>query len=95
MEHYYALKAAMKHGFDSHHFPMVPIAIEFGRCVLERPRCLSFFYFDEHVFDKWFHVALKANNAGTEIWLSSFHRTKPHEVGRITRKGTIIRPEKW
>ena len=95
MQHWYALKSAHKHGFDPYHFPMLPITIEFGRCVLERPRCLSFFYFDEVVFGKWFQVALKANGDGTEIWVSTFHRSRSGEVARITNKGTILRPDKW
>ena len=95
MQHWYALKSAQKHGFDSYHFPMLPISIEFGRCILERPGRLSFFHFDGIVFGKWFHVVLKANSDRTEVWIATFHLSRPGEVARISKKGTIIRHEKW
>ena len=61
MEHYYARKCAFKHGFNTYHFPMLPVTIAVGRCVLERPGCLSFFCFDPVIFGKWFQVALKTD----------------------------------
>ncbi len=94
MEHYYAMKAAHKHNLDTPHFPMIPLAIELGRCVLERPRCLTFFLFDEWIFGKWFHVSLETTREGEEVWVCTFHITRPGEVRRITRRGTLIRPEK-
>jgi hypothetical protein len=94
MHHFYALKSSQKHGLEMRHFPMLPITIEFGRCVLERPGRLSFFHFDDVVFGSWFHAVLKTNGVGTEIWVMTFHSSRPGEVGRISRKGTIIRPEK-
>src|SRR5215831_10843827 len=48
-----------KHRIDSHHFPMLPITLEFGRCVLDERKDLTFFYFDEVVFGAWFQVTLK------------------------------------
>jgi hypothetical protein len=95
MEHFYALKAAQKHGLEAREFPMLEIAIGFGRCLLDAKGGLTFLYFDEHVFGKWFHVTLDVNADRTELWVSTFHRSRPGEVRRITRKRTIIRPEKW
>ena len=95
MEHYYARKCAFKHNFDSYHFPMLSITIEIGRCVLERPGCLSFFCFDPVIFGKWFQVALKTDQrTKTEVWVTTFHISRPSEVARITRKGSTLRTEK-
>jgi len=95
MEHYYAMKAAHKHDFDSYHFPMLPITIDIGRCILERPGALSFFFFESVVFSKWFQVALKTDKrTRTELWVTTFHLSRPSEVRRITKKGTVLREEK-
>lgn len=73
---------------------MVGIAIDVGRAVLDRRNHLQFFHFDEVVFGKWFHVAVKPNSSCTELWVSSIHTTKPSEVARYTKAGRVLRPEK-
>ncbi|WP_298371157.1 hypothetical protein [uncultured Bradyrhizobium sp.] len=94
MHHSYAVKAHTKHGIDPYRLPMVGIAIDVGRAVLDRRGHLQFFHFDEVVFGKWFHVVVKPNAPLTELWISSIHITKPKEVARHTKAGRVLRPEK-
>ena len=91
MHHAYAVKSHTKHGLEPHLFPMVGITIDLGRALLDKHGDLQFFYFEEVIFGKWFHVAVKSNEDRTELWVSSFHITKPGEVARHTRRGTILR----
>jgi hypothetical protein len=95
MHHAYALKCSQKHGIDPYQFPMLPITIEFGRCICDHPQHLTFFHFDEVVFGSWFHATLKTDKSGTEIWVNTFHQTRPREVERKCSKSPILRPEKW
>jgi hypothetical protein len=94
MHHAYAVKAHVKHGIDPHHLPMVRLTIELGRAVLDRKGHIQFFYFEEVIFAKWFHVVVKPNVACSELWVSSAHITKPAEVARLTKAGRVLRPEK-
>jgi hypothetical protein len=95
MEHFYALKSAQFHGLEARQFPMIEFAIDFGRCILDHKGGLTFFYFDEHVFGKWFHLTIDGSASGTEVWVSTFHITRHGEVKRLTKKGTVLRDEKW
>jgi hypothetical protein len=94
MHHAYAVKAHIKHGIDAYRLPMVSITINLGRAVLDSRGHLQFFYFEEIVFGKWFHVVVKPNVACSELWVSSFHMTKPNEVARHTKSGKVLRPYK-
>jgi hypothetical protein len=91
MHHAYAVKAHAKHGIDPHRLPMARITIELGRALLDKNGDLQFFYFEEVIFGKWFHVSVKSNEACTELWVSSFHISRAGEVARHTKRGTILR----
>jgi hypothetical protein len=94
MHHAYAVKAHIKHGIDAYRLPMVGVAIDLGRAVLDLRGHLQFFYFEEVIFGKWFHVVVKPNIACSELWISSFHMTKPSEVARHTKSGEVLRAYK-
>jgi hypothetical protein len=95
MQHYYALKCQHKHGFGAYELMILPITIDLGRCICDRERSLTFFYFESVVFGQWFHTSIKANKLGTEIWVSTFHPSSHTEVARRCKKaGKIVRPEK-
>jgi hypothetical protein len=94
IHHAYAVKAHIKHGIDAYRLPMVGIAIDLGRAVLDSRGHFQFFYFEEVIFGKWFHVVVKPNIAGSELWVSSFHMTKPSEVARHTKSGKVLRDYK-
>jgi hypothetical protein len=94
MHHSYAIKAYAKHGIDAYRMPMVRLTIELGRAILDRRGQLQFFYFEQVIFGKWFHAVVKSNVACSELWVSSFHITKPKEVARHSKAGTELRPYK-
>jgi hypothetical protein len=94
MHHAYAVKAHLKHGIDPYRLPMVGITIDLGRAVLDSRGRLQFFYFEDVIFGKWFHVVVKTNVACSELWVSSFHMTKPSEVARHTKSGKVLRAYK-
>ena len=76
-----------------YHPALIPgtIAIDLGRAVLDSRGHLQFFYFEEVIFGKWFHVVVKPNIACSGLWISSFHMTKPSEVARHTKSGKVLR----
>jgi hypothetical protein len=91
MHHAYVAKAHNKHAIDPYQLPMAKLTIDLGRAVLDKHGDLQFFYIEEVIFGKWFHVSVKANEACTELWVSSFHTSRPGEVARHTRRGAILR----
>ena len=91
MHHAYAAKACNKHGIDPYRLPMAGITIDLGRALLDKHGDLQFFYIEEVIFGKWFHVSVKANEACSELWISSFHTSRPGEVARHTKRGTVLR----
>lgn len=94
MHHYYALKCAHKHGLDTGQMLMLPITLAMGRCIQDRPRNLTFFHFDPHIYGSWFHASLKTDKNGNEIWLMTFHESDNAEVKRKCKKAKLVRPEK-
>lgn len=94
MEHTYALKSAQKHRLRAAHFPMLPIVIDCGLVIQDRPRHLSFFFFEDVVFGGWLQATIKANEAGTENWVATFHPASAKEVKRMTKNHRVIRDEK-
>ena len=65
MHHAYAAKAYNKHGIDPYRLPMAKLTIDLGRALLDKHGDLQFFYVEDVVFGKWFHVSVKANEACT------------------------------
>lgn len=94
MRHDYALKCAQKHRLRAAHFPMLPVILEVGRVISDRPRHLSFYFYENVVFGGWMAATLKATDSGQEIWVATFHVASAAEAKRMAKKYGIIRPEK-
>lgn len=94
MTHDYALKCAYKHKLKSYHFPMLPILIECGRVISDRPKHLSFYFYENVVFGSWFTATVKANQGGNELWVATFHFASAAEAKRMAKKYGVIREQK-
>jgi hypothetical protein len=94
MRHDYALKSAQKHRLRAAHFPMLPIIIECGCAISDRPQHLSFYLYENVVFGGWLTATVKADRTGTELWVATFHVASAREVKRMVKKHGVIRPEK-
>ena len=97
IHHRYAVKSQFKHNIEPARFAMLPIILEFGRAVLHigenQERSISFFHYDTVVFGGWMHTAVKVVPAQTELWVRTFHPSRPSEVSRLTKKGVLLRQE--
>jgi hypothetical protein len=71
--------------------PMLSLTIELGRVIQDRPKHLTFFFREEVVFGKWFQATIKANADGSEIWVTTFHISKPTAVTSRCRRFPILR----
>lgn len=94
MTHDYALKCTYKHRLRHYHFPMLPIMIDVGRVISDRERHLSFYFYEDVVFGGWFTATIKANQAGNELWVATFHIASAVEANRMAKKHKIIREQK-
>jgi hypothetical protein len=94
LRHDYALKIAHKHGFRPVHFPMLPIVIDCGRVLCDRPNHMSFFFYENVVFGGWLQATIKSARGGTELWVATFHPGNPKELRRLCKKHAVIREEK-
>lgn len=83
-----------KHGLQANHFPIIELAILFGRVIHDREPDLTFFYYDSAVFGTCFKVAVKRTPCGSEVYVKTFHKITPQEVARICRKHPILREQK-
>jgi hypothetical protein len=72
----------------------LPLAIQNGMIVqLEKsPRKILVLHKAEP--QKFYLSALKAAQAGTEIWVDSFYRVKEEKFSSTSKKGLILRPHK-
>src|SRR6185437_394728 len=61
MRHDYALKAAHKHRLRAIHFPMLPIVINMGRVICDKPRHLTFYMYENVIFGGWLAATIKSN----------------------------------
>lgn len=91
MRHDYALKCAHKHKLRAAHFPMLPIVIEHGFVISDKPRHLTFYLFENVVFGGWLVATIKATEANTELWVATYHVAKPAEAKRMRKKYRVIR----
>jgi hypothetical protein len=73
MRHEYALRAAQKHRLRAAHFPMLPIVIDLGRVICDRPGHLTFYFYENVVFGGWLAATIKTIRTGTELWVATFH----------------------
>jgi hypothetical protein len=89
--HFYIQKFLHHHGLSIGHLPLLPIVLDFGRVLQDRPGALTFLYFDEHVFGRWFHASIKAARNGSELWLMTYHVTQHRKVAKLSSKFPIAR----
>ncbi|WP_394888471.1 hypothetical protein ACG873_24950 [Mesorhizobium sp. AaZ16] len=89
-----APKLVFKHKLTAFQMPMIPIAADLGAVVQDRNGALSFFYDDQNVFGKIFHLAVKTTSERHEIWISTFHKIRNDEYVRRLKKGRLVRPQK-
>ena len=73
---------------------MLPIMIDVGRVISDRERHLSFYFYEDVVFGGWFTATIKANQAGNELWVATFHIASAVEANRMAKKHKIIREQK-
>lgn len=87
------VKAVRKHQLEPAHFPLIFETVDYGLALTEddRPRHITFLYFDGDIFQNWFQVSVKRAHEDRRIYVSTFHRTSGSEVLRKTRKHTVIR----
>ena len=95
MRHDYALKCSLQHRLRPIHFPMLPIVIDMGRVISDRPRHLSFYMYENVVFGGWMASTIKATEDGTELWIATFHVASAPEAKRMAKKYGVVRPEKF
>jgi hypothetical protein len=86
MRHDYALKSAQKHRLRAIHFPMLPIIIDVGRVICDRPRHLSFYMYETVVFGGWLAATIKSTGLGNELWVATFHVASAAEAKRMAKK---------
>jgi hypothetical protein len=86
MDHHYALKCARKHRLTADHFHLLPEMLRHGRIVADKPRHLTFFYFDYITYRQWFQATIKTNEAENELWVVTFHAASDKDVRRKIKK---------
>jgi hypothetical protein len=93
LRHDYALKFHRKHGLEIDQFPLLPIAIDFGRVISDQPRRLTFFYFERVISNRWYQVTIKSTRDGNEMWVMTFHAQEAPEVLRMCRRCPVLRKD--
>jgi hypothetical protein len=73
---------------------MLEAVIECGFVISDRPRHLSFYFYEDVIFGGWLAATVKATESGQELWVSTFHIAKPAEAKRMRKKYAVIREEK-
>lgn len=73
---------------------MLPIIIDCGRVISDRERHLSFYFYENVVFGSWFSATIKVNQAGSELWVATFHFASSAEAKRMVKKYGVIREQK-
>jgi hypothetical protein len=94
MRHDYALKCAQGHRLRAAYFPMLPIVIDVGRVISDRPSHLSFYFYEDVIFGGWMAATVKATQSGHELWVATFHIASAKEAKRMAKKYRVIRAEK-
>lgn len=85
-------KAVEKHSLTPAHFPMIFETVDLGRALADRDKHVTFFYFEEYVFGRWFQVTVKCGGEARRLFVATFHKQKAEEVARKTRKFVVLRP---
>lgn len=89
----YAPKFVEKHHITPRQMLMMPLAVEFGTVLQDRDKTLSFFYEDDIVFGKIFHLAVKTTGHQHEIWVRTFHKVTVGDMNRRLRRGQVLRQQ--
>lgn len=90
----YAPKLRFKHRLDHRHLGMIPFCLEFGTAIQDRLETLSFFYDDQSVFGRIFHLVVKTTGRRHELWVTTFFPVSNGEFNRRCRRGYILRHQK-
>lgn len=88
-----ALKIFAKHTeIKEYDLQFLPVLIEHGAYIwsAKRPKTITAFY-PERMTDKFFLAALKAADSGSEVWVSTFHRSNPTYMEQMARKHGLFR----
>jgi hypothetical protein len=91
LRHDYALKLHHKHSISIDEFPLLPIVLDLGRVISDKPLCLTFFYFERVISNRWYEATIKCARTRTEVWVSTFHATNYREVARMCQRCAILR----
>jgi hypothetical protein len=93
LRHDYALKLHHKHRFRVDEFPLLPITIDLGRVISDETKCLTFFFFERVISNRWYQATIKSAQEGREVWVSTFHIQDSAEVARMCRRCPILRKD--
>lgn len=73
---------------------MLPIVIDCGQVVSDREKHLNFYFYENVVFGSWFTATVKSNQAGSELWVATFHQASSAEAKRMVKNYGLIREHK-
>jgi hypothetical protein len=93
LRHDYALKLHHKHGFRVDEFPLLPITVDCGRAISDETRCLTFFFFERVISNRWYQATIKSTRDGREVWVSTFYIQDSAEVARMCRRCPVLRED--
>lgn len=91
----YALKLQQKHRLRYEHFEMIQPTIDRGYAVIDGGGNLVFAYDDQERFNSVFRLAVKANRAGTELWLRTFHRSNRQQMNSMVRRWSLLKHHQY
>lgn len=97
----YLSRSSLMHIQEAHpdidHFALLnlPFAIDRGLLVqeIERPHMVIALYVNA-ISDIRYTIALKISQNGTEIWVSSFHRTKARQTKAVLQRARVLQNHK-
>ncbi|MER9361678.1 hypothetical protein [Mesorhizobium sp. M0500] len=87
----YAPKLVFKHGMLPMHLPLLPLCVELGTVLCTKDGALSFFYDEQVVFGKLFHLAIKTTGERHELWVMTFHKIDNSDYKRRLKRGELLR----
>lgn len=90
----YAQKAVIDHQLLPDHFPMIFETVDYGAAVADRDRHITFLYFDETVWNRWFQVSIKRSGETRRIYVVTFHKTEWPKVKSKLRRFEVLRSAK-
>ena len=87
----YAPKLVFKHGMRPEHLALLSLTAELGTVLSAKAGALSFFYDEQVIFGKLFHMAVKTTGERHELWITTFHKVDNPDYKRRLRKGRLLR----